>query len=121
MLYTLSPQTQVRASWGRFVQSQGINELQVEDGVDTFYPAQHADHCDPRASIMRSPPASTCASRRIRKDYRHINPRFENLFDPLVLLPEAEFDRVRIAPDSARAKEWKCCCGCGRTARGADG
>ena len=38
-----------------------------------------------------------------RKDYRRINPRFENMFDPLVLFPEAEFDRVRIAPDSARA------------------
>jgi outer membrane cobalamin receptor len=37
------------------------------------------------------------------KDYRRINPRFENIFDPLVLLPEAEFDRVRIAPQSARA------------------
>ena len=56
-----------------------------------------------------------------RKYYRRINPRFENLFDPLVLLPEAEFDRVRIAPDSARATAWRCCCDCGRTARGAAG
>src|SRR6185436_3810413 len=70
VLYTRSPQTHLRASLGRFVQFQGINELRVE----TF-----------------------------RKEYRQINPRFENIFDPLVLLPEAEFDRVRIAPDSARA------------------
>ena len=61
VLYTLSPQTQLRASVGRFVQFQGINELQVEDGVDTFYPAQHAYHCDPRlrSCLRRRPrPAS---------------------------------------------------------------
>ncbi|HEY6645347.1 hypothetical protein, partial [Povalibacter sp.] len=35
---------------------------------------------------------------------RRVNPRFENLFDPLVLLPELAIDRVRIAPSSARAE-----------------
>jgi len=102
VLYTLSPQTQLRASVGRFVQFQGINELQVEDGVDTFYPAQHAYHW-----ILGMDHAFAAGlDLRVEafvKDYRRINPRFENLFDPLVLLPEAEFDRVRIAPDSARA------------------
>jgi outer membrane receptor protein involved in Fe transport len=102
VLYTLSPQTQVRASLGRFVQFQGINELQVEDGVDTFYPAQHANHW------ILGLDHAFAAGLDLRleaflKDYRHINPRFENVSDPLVLLPEAEFDRVRIAPESARA------------------
>jgi hypothetical protein len=102
VLYTVSPQTHVRASIGRFVQFQGINELQVEDGVDTFYPAQHADH----AILSLDHAFAAGLDLRLeafRKDYRRINPRFENLFDPLVLLPEAEFDRVRIAPESARA------------------
>jgi outer membrane receptor protein involved in Fe transport len=102
VLYTLSPQTQLRASVGRFVQFQGINELQVEDGVDTFYPAQHAYHW-----ILGMDHAFAAGlDLRVEafvKDYRRINPRFENMFDPLVLLPEAEFDRVRIAPTSARA------------------
>jgi outer membrane receptor protein involved in Fe transport len=102
VLYTLSPRTQLRASVGRFVQFQGINELQVEDGVDTFYPAQHAHH------LIVGMDHAFAAGLDLRveafvKDYRRINPRFENIFDPLVLLPEAEFDRVRIAPDSARA------------------
>jgi outer membrane receptor protein involved in Fe transport len=102
VLYTLSPRTHVRASVGRFVQFQGINELQVEDGVDTFYPAQHAnqwivgvDHAFTAGLDLRV--------EAFLKDYRRVNPRFENLFDPLVLLPEAELDRVRIAPQSARA------------------
>lgn len=102
VLYTVSPQTHLRASIGRFVQFQGINELQVEDGVDTFYPAQHANH----AILSLDHAFAAGLDLRLeafRKDYGRINPRFENLFDPLVLLPEAEFDRVRIAPDSARA------------------
>jgi outer membrane receptor protein involved in Fe transport len=102
VLYTLSPQTHLRASLGRFVQFQGINELQVEDGIDTFYPAQHANH----AILGFDHSFASGLDLRVeafRKDYRQINPRFENMFDPLVLLPEAEFDRVRIAPQSARA------------------
>lgn len=103
VLYAAGPRTHLRASWGRFFQSQGINELQVEDGVDRFYPAQHADH----AIVSFDHSFAAGLDLRIevyRKYYRRINPRFENLFDPLVLFPEAEFDRVRIAPQSARAR-----------------
>jgi outer membrane receptor protein involved in Fe transport len=102
VLYTLSPRTHLRASLGRFVQFQGINELQVEDGVDTFYGAQHAHH----AILGFDHSLHDGLDLRVeafRKEYRQINPRFENIFDPLVLLPEAEFDRVRIAPENARA------------------
>jgi hypothetical protein len=102
VLYTASPRTRLRASWGRFFQSQGINELQVEDGVDRFHPAQYADHAilsvdhdfsagfDLRAEVYR-------------KDYRRVSPRFENLFDPLALFPEAEYDRVMIDANRSRA------------------
>lgn len=102
-LYRLTPRTQLRASWGRFFQSQGINELQVEDGVEHFHPAQHADH----AIISLDHAFAAGLDLRVeayRKYYRRINPRFENLFDPLVLFPEAEFDRIMIAPQSARAE-----------------
>lgn len=101
--YTLAPRTHLRASWGRFFQPQGINELQVEDGVDRFHGAQHADH----AILSFDHSFVDGLDLRVeayRKDYRQINPRFENLFDPLVLFPEAEFDRVMIDPQSARAE-----------------
>ena len=102
VLYDLDPRTHLRASWGRFFQSQGINELQVEDGVARFYQAQHADH----AILSVDHAFNQQLSLRVegyKKFYRRIHPRYENLFDPLVLLPEAEFDRVMIDPDSARA------------------
>lgn len=103
VLYTLSPQTQLRAGWGRFYQSQGINELQVEDGITRFYPAQHADH----AILSLEHVFSAGFNLRVeayRKYYRRIHPRFENLFDPLVLFPEAEFDRIMVDARSARAE-----------------
>jgi hypothetical protein len=103
LLYRLSPQTQLRTSWGRFFQAQGINELQVEDGVDRFHQAQQANH-----AIVSLEHAFTFGiDMRIeayRKDYRKVAPHFENLFDPLVLFPEAEFDRVKIDPDRGRAE-----------------
>jgi len=103
VLYRLAPATQLRASWGRFFQSQGINELQVEDGLDRFHPAQHADH----AIVSVDHAFAAGLDLRVeayRKYYRRINPRFENLWDPLVLLPEAEIDRIMIAPQSGRAE-----------------
>lgn len=103
VLYALNDATRIRATWGRFFQSQAINELQVEDGADRFYGAQHADHLILSLDrVLR--PGLDLRLEAFRKEYREINPRFENLFNPLVLLPEIEFDRVMIAPSSARAE-----------------
>jgi outer membrane receptor protein involved in Fe transport len=93
--YDPDARTQLRASWGRFYQAQGINELQVEDGIDTFFPAQRADH------LILS--AEHALENRVRvrleayyKDYEELKPRFENQFDPLVLLPELQTDRIEV-------------------------
>jgi len=103
VLYDVGVATRLRASWGRFFQPQSINELQVEDGRDRFYAAEQADHSI--VSIeQRFAFALDLRIEVYRKDYRRINPRYENQFDPLVLLPELEFDRVAIAPHSARAE-----------------
>lgn len=103
MLYQWSPATKVRAGWGRFFQSQGINELQVEDGVAQFYPAQHADHAI--LSVEHAfDDGFDVRVEAYRKYYRRIHPRFENMLDPLVLFPEAEFDRVLVDARSARAE-----------------
>jgi outer membrane receptor protein involved in Fe transport len=103
LLYSLSPRTKLRAGWGRFYQSHGINELQVEDGISQFYPAQHADHVI--ASLEHAFDAGfDLRVEAYRKYYRDIHPRYENMFDPLVFFPEAEFDRVRVDARSARAE-----------------
>ena len=107
LLYNLSSTTRLRASWGRYQQFQGIEELQVEDGVDQFQPAQHADH----AILGFEHEFADGFALRVeayRKEYGRVRTRYESLFDPLSLAPELRWDRVAISPRSARAEgaEW---------------
>jgi len=102
LAYELSPATQLRASWGEFQQAQSINELQVEDGVAEFQPTQRADMIV--LGLEQALPAGhSLRIEAYEKEYRLLRPRYENLLDPLSMLPELRWDRVRIAPESARA------------------
>jgi len=103
LLWDYSPSTQLRASLGRFYQTQAINDLQVEDGRDRFSAAQRADH------LILSLEHLFSAGLDLRveayyKDYENLRIRFENLLDPFVLLPELEPDRIGVAPTSGSAR-----------------
>lgn len=102
IIHEVNSRVLLRASVGRYYQSQGIHELQVEDGVDQFFPAQRADHAILGANLR----LTDFLSARIEgyyKWYDRVRPRYENILDPLAVIPELEPDRTRIAPDSARA------------------
>ena len=102
VLWLLGDRTRVRAAWGRYFQAQAINELQVPDGVDEFLPPQRADHWV--AGIEYQHPAEIDLRLEVyRKEYTRLRPRYENLLNAAVLLPELKPDRVRIAPESAEA------------------
>lgn len=90
-------------TWGRYHQSQGIHELQVEDGVEHFFPAQQATHAI-AGFRSRLRDGLTLRVEAYEKTYDDLRPRFENLLDPLPLIPELEPDRIGLAPDSARAR-----------------
>ncbi len=101
--YRLAERTFLRGSIGRFFQSQAINELQVEDGVDEFFEPQQSDH----VVIGLEHTFAGGLSLRIEsyeKRMRRLRPRYENLLNTLALLPELKPDRIRIAPDSADAR-----------------
>ncbi len=101
--YRLNEATTLRFTWGRYYQSQAIQELQVEDGIDHYFRPQRADHWI--AGLQRD--LGNGWRMRIEtylKDYQPLSPRFENLFDPLALIPELAPDRVRLDPASARAR-----------------
>lgn len=103
ILHALGPKTELRFSWGRYYQSQGIHELQIEDGVTDFFPAQRADHII--AGISRKLGRNHSIRLELfQKDMGDLRPRFENLYDPLALIPELQADRVRIAPSDAQAR-----------------
>ena len=101
-MYQPGEHTRLRFGWGRFSQAQGVNELQVEDGVTQFFPAQRSYH-----SVLgldhRFPNDLMLRVELYRKNMDDLRPRYENLFDQLELLPELSPDRVVIAPDSATA------------------
>ncbi|MDX1381890.1 MAG: TonB-dependent receptor, partial [Xanthomonadales bacterium] len=101
--HELSDATQLRLSWGRYHQSEGIHQLQVEDGLDRFFAPQEADHLI-AALHHRFGKGLRLRVEVYRKDYDELRPRFENLLDPIPLIPELEPDRVRLDPSSARAE-----------------
>lgn len=101
-LYRFSQSSSVRASWGRFIQTQAVDELPVADGVFTFSAAQRADHW----LVSFEQRVGQDLDLRIegyRKRYSHLQPRFENLLNNVVILPELKPDRIRLAPPRARA------------------
>ena len=103
LLQILGDNTEVRVSWGRYHQSQEINELQVEDGISHFWPAQQADHF---IAGVRHAFGDQYALRveLYHKQIHNVRPRFENLFNPLGLLPELQPDRIRLDPTSAATR-----------------
>lgn len=102
VLARLNERTDLRLSHGRFFQAESLLELQVEDGVTESRPAQRAVHSvvglDRRL-------AGTVALRAewYRKRTRPVRPRFENLFEPLVVAPELRSSRVLVTPERAEA------------------
>ncbi len=102
-LHRVGEKTELRISVGRYFQSQPIQSLQVEDGVSNFWPAQRADHVILGVQHLFANDLSMRAE-LFYKDIGRVRPRFENLFDPLGLMPELQPDRVRLEPSSARAR-----------------
>ncbi|NIL95134.1 MAG: TonB-dependent receptor [Woeseiaceae bacterium] len=103
LMRTVGDKTELRLSWGRYHQSQGIHTLQIEDGITNFWPAQRADHA---IVGLRHLFGDDIALRveLFEKQMHQVRPRFENLFDPLSLIPEVQPDRVRLDPTSARSQ-----------------
>jgi hypothetical protein len=101
--YGISESGTVRASWGRFFQSQAINELQVNDGIDSFDPPQRSE----QLVVGYDKLFASGAVLRIEayeKAMSDLRPRFENVLNSRVLLPELKPDRIRIHPEHAIAR-----------------
>jgi len=103
LLYRAGSRSELRVSAGRFYQAQEVNELPVSDGVTTFYPAQRARHLA-AGLTHRFDTGVELRLEAYEKRYSTLAPRFENAFDPLVLLPELNVDRIRVDSDGARAR-----------------
>jgi outer membrane receptor protein involved in Fe transport len=101
--WLLSDHLTARFALGRFYQPEAIHEMQVTDGVARFFSPQRADHYI--AALEWNPaPRLSMHTEAYYKDYGNPKTRFENVFNPFVILPELEPDRVAIAPSSARVR-----------------
>ncbi|HKQ60779.1 MAG TPA: TonB-dependent receptor [Candidatus Polarisedimenticolaceae bacterium] len=101
--YRLGERTTLRAGWGYFYQQQKIHELQVEDGLDGFAPPERAEHrLLSWEHVLES--GLRLQLNAYQKRMCRLRPRYENLFDPFGFFPEGDADRVRIAPEAARAE-----------------
>jgi outer membrane receptor protein involved in Fe transport len=103
LLYQVTSGTQLRASWGRYWQSQGIDELAVSDGETAFAKPERADQfvLGIEQALGR---AATARVEAYTKNYRNPRTRYENLLNSFALLPELKPDRLRISADRATAR-----------------
>jgi hypothetical protein len=90
------------ASIGRFTQAQRVEEWRAEEGQQLADPAQSALHSI--VGVARESPGATRWSLELyRKRWTTVSPYFDNLLDPLALLPDLAVDRVRLVPANSEA------------------
>ncbi len=101
-LYQPNESTELRFGWGQFSQAQEVNELQVSDGLNSFFPAQRAEHVVGNLKHRFNDDINLELS-VFRKIFRAVRPRFESAFNQLSIVPEIQFDRVMIDANSAES------------------
>ena len=100
-VWRMGDRSELRLGLGQYYQSQRIHELHVEDGETEFRPAELSR----QAALTYQQGLPRDMSIRFDAYYRkltRLHPRYENLFDPVVLYPETEMDRVLVAANHAR-------------------
>lgn len=102
-LYQINDEISLRTSFGRFYQPQGLHELNVPDGALVFSPPQQSDQAILSVEWLPSDRLHLKAESYVKK-YRNQRPRYDNLFNPFVLQPYMEPDRIRIHPDKAQVE-----------------
>ena len=101
-VYTPDRKTSLRVGWGRFYQSQGIHQLDIQDGETTFHSAQRAEH---RVLGLERFFAHDLHLRieAYDKKLAPLRPTYRNWLNAIEIFPELQDDRVRLDLDSARS------------------
>lgn len=93
----------LRADVGRYHQPEAIHELPAADGRATFSKPQRSDHFIFGLEWLIGQGWELRVD-LYRKDYEQTKLRYENMFNPFVMIPELEADRVALDPNRARAR-----------------
>ncbi len=100
---SLGPSTTLRASVGRYFQSQRIGDLQVGDGQTLYAPAERSD----LVALGLERRLGKHSRLRVEAYDREISdqqPRFIGLQQELEIFPEQQGDRLRIDPGRGRTR-----------------
>lgn len=101
--WAAGPRRTLRAAWGVYPQSQGPHELPVQFGETTFQRAELAEH---RVLSLEQRLATGLSLRleAYQRVTRHPRSHWLNRYDTYNVFPEAQTDRILLAPDRARAE-----------------
>jgi outer membrane cobalamin receptor len=99
-LFEIHERLRLRTSWGRYSQTQRLDELEVENDAATFFAAQESEHYVIGLEYAL-PDGTLFRLETYRKEIETLAPRSENLFARVSLLPELLPDRVRLSPATA--------------------
>lgn len=102
-LFEVTEQAELRLGWGYYYQPQGIQNLQVEDGITNYYTAERAEHLV-AGYRQRFNSDLKLQIDIYQKRYTDPRPRYENALDTFEYAPETDFDRIRVEPTSAKSR-----------------
>lgn len=104
--WRLGERSLVRASWGRFHQSQRPYELLVEDGETALQRAERSDHwvVGYERILGQGRRGGALRVELFRRRIDNPRERWVNLLEPINVFPEIEPDRVRLAPRRSSAQ-----------------
>ncbi len=101
--YALGKKTSLRAGWGYFYQSEGMNELNIQDGDTQFDPAELAKH----NVIGVEHYFENGLQLRFEgyyKKYSDLRPEYRNWLNQIELFQELQNDRIKVKLDDAMVK-----------------
>lgn len=101
--WQLDRATTLRAAWGLYAQAQGAHELAVQFGDTQFHPAERAEHRVLGLERLLSGGVNLRleAYQRLTRDPR---PQWFNRYDTYGIFPEAQTDRILLAPARTEAR-----------------
>jgi len=103
VVYAVGENTSVRGGWGRFYQNEGIHEINVQDGEDTFSSAELAQHW----VMGLEHHFRSDVHLRVEGYYKDISgqgPTYRNWLNELEVFPELQYDRVQAFLEGTVAK-----------------
>ncbi len=103
LAYALGRRTTLRAGWGRFYQTQSLDQLDVQDGVETFYSAEASEHRMIGLAHVLTPNIHVRLD-AYQKKLTDLHPRFVNFEETSTeFFPEAFGNRIRLDPERGEA------------------